>query len=614
MKDVKWVINRLKAMKPQEMLWRIKQKKLQKRERSELYSLHKPVIEIPLSYELINLHLDIEKLSINWSNNDWAEFSSLDLFGVYNYEDYKDKWNAGFQTGNSWPEEPFSPTINISQRVDIGDIRTNWELNRHFQFTALAKTYYCTREEKYLSELRELFYNWNDHNLFLHGVEWTSAMELAIRVNSWTYALAFLKNSECEEKLLNDIEHGILVMADYILKHRARYSSANNHLIVEMYAVALVGIITGYSAWYDEAIKILTEELVRQNYSDGVNKEMSLHYQSFIMEAYGLLWLLMTKNKISIPEVWKTYLKAMTEFIADSTDDFGTTMEFGDSDEGKILDLNGKIENHYHYVMNLMGCLLNQKYTDTPWHENLRWIVPEALKTEKEKYVPGLVCSRKKGGYTFLRSKDRRVLIGIDHGDLGYGSIAAHGHPDALSFQMFIDGTPALVDSGTYNYHITPEERDYFRSTAAHNTVMINGQEQSEMLGPFMWGEKANADLERVKENNNRIIIRTICLESNGTHARRYEYDQEKVLEIYDDIGMNEGKLFLHISSECMVKHDNNSAKICIAGKEINVTGNGNACITEINYYSKRYNQKESANTLIFSFKGMNRITIQWKG
>ena len=537
MKDIKWLVNRLKAMKPQEMLWRVEQKQLQKMEQSGIYSLHKPVTEIPLSKSIAQLQIDIDRLSINWNNKEWTRFSSLDLFGVFEYEEYKDKWNAGFQTESTWPEEPFSPTINISQRVDIGDIRTNWELNRHFQFAALAKSYYCTQDREKLSELKELFSDWNSHNLFLHGVEWTSAMELAIRVNSWVYTLAFLEKAGCNDELVRELEHGILVMTDYILKHRARFSSANNHLIVEMYAVALVGIVTEHVPWRDEALKVLTEELPKQNYPDGVNKEMSLHYQSFVMEAYGLLWLLMMKNHIEIPTIWKQYLTSMSEFVADSTDDFGSTMEFGDSDEGKILDLSGTIENHYAYVLNLMGCLLDQRYTDAPWHENLNWIVPKALNVEKEKYVPGLVCSRNEGGYTFLRSKDRRVLIGIDHADLGFGSIAAHGHADALSFQMFIDGKPIFVDSGTYNYHVTPEDRNYFRSTSAHNTVMIDEQEQSEMLGPFIWGKKAKAELIFSEQVNDS---KTLAMEHDGykpvKHTRTLYFDGVRRLQIRDEV------------------------------------------------------------------------------
>lgn len=495
MKDVKWLINRLKAMKPEEIIWRLQVRRLQKKERKTVYTLDKPVTNIPLPMELSKLHIDINRLSINWDNKEWSRFETLNLFGIFDYSRYKNKWNAGFQTENSWPEEPFSQTINISQRVDIGDIRTNWELNRHYQFAALAKSYYCTKEKQYLTELKNLFDDWNVHNLFLHGVEWTSAMELAIRVNSWVYMFCFLKKAGCDDKLLEKIEHGILVMTNYIIKHRSRFSSANNHLIVEMYAVALVGIVTDYIPWKDRALKILTEELPKQNYTDGINKEMSLHYQGFVMEAYGLLWIIMIKNNIKIPMIWKSYLTNMTEFVADSSDDFGNTIEFGDDDEGKILDLNGWNDNYFQYILNFMGCILDKKYTDSEWHENLYWIVPEKLKAEKKKYIPELVCCRKGGGYTFLRSKDRRILIGIDHAALGFGSIAAHGHADALSFQMYVESQPVFVDPGTYLYHCGIEIRNAFRKTENHNTVIIDGKDQSEMLGAFLWGKRAECKL-----------------------------------------------------------------------------------------------------------------------
>lgn len=537
MRDIKWFFNRLKAMSPEEIMWRVRDKYIQKQEYNKIYSLKKPVTDIALPSDIIHLHINIDKLSINWDNKKWTEFEGLDLFGVFDYRKYKNKWNAGFQTKGKWPEAPFSPTIDISQRVDIGDIRTNWELNRHFQFAALAKSFYCTKEEKYFSELKELFINWNTHNLFLHGVEWTSVMEIAVRVNSWVYMFSFLKKAGCKDKILDKIEHGIIVMVDYITKHRDRFSSANNHLILEMYAVALVGIITDYVKWRDDSLKVLTEELSRQNYVDGVNKEMSLHYQGFVMEAYALLWLSMMKNHIEIPTIWKCYLTAMSEFLADSIDEFGSVMEFGDSDEGKILDLKGYMENYYQYVLNLMGCVLDSKYTNADWHENLEWIVPENLKIEKKKYIPQLVCHRKEGGYTFLRSKDRRLLIGVDHAALGFGSIAAHGHADALSFQMFLDGHPIFIDPGTYNYHCGLETRNAFRKTINHSTVTVDGKDQSEMLGAFLWGKHAEC---RIFEFENTPDGTALTAEHDGfkpiRHRRIFAFNGMRTLYITDEL------------------------------------------------------------------------------
>jgi len=73
----------------------------------------------------------------------------------------------------------------------------------------------------------------------------------------------------------------------------------------------------------------------------------------------------------------------------------------------------------------------------------------------------------------------REVRIVADAGPLGFLSIAAHGHADALSFTLSAGGCPILIDPGTFAYHTERRWRDYFRGTAAHNTVRIDGVDQS---------------------------------------------------------------------------------------------------------------------------------------
>jgi Heparinase II/III-like protein len=70
-------------------------------------------------------------------------------------------------------------------------------------------------------------------------------------------------------------------------------------------------------------------------------------------------------------------------------------------------------------------------------------------------------------------------------------SIAAHAHADALSLEVRHDGLDILADAGTYCYHGEPEWREWFRSTAAHNTVEMAGVSQSESGGPFLWNTQA---------------------------------------------------------------------------------------------------------------------------
>lgn len=94
-------------------------------------------------------------------------------------------------------------------------------------------------------------------------------------------------------------------------------------------------------------------------------------------------------------------------------------------------------------------------------------------------------------GERFGTAGEIRLLA--DAGPLGYLSIAAHGHADALSIVLSVAGHEVLVDPGTYAYHTDPEWRRYFRSTRAHNTVEVDGQDQSRQSGNFMWSRHAQA-------------------------------------------------------------------------------------------------------------------------
>jgi hypothetical protein len=73
----------------------------------------------------------------------------------------------------------------------------------------------------------------------------------------------------------------------------------------------------------------------------------------------------------------------------------------------------------------------------------------------------------------------------FDHGPLGYLSIAAHGHAVARALWLDVANRPVLVDAGTWLYHGGGADRDALRMTAAHNTVLIEGQSQSLPAGAF---------------------------------------------------------------------------------------------------------------------------------
>lgn len=547
MTDIAWRLRRLRAMSIREIAWRISQKKVQEKEANKFKVQRIPVNVVIFNNDLAELEIDTEKMQLNFNNKSFCLHRTIPLLGGYDYEKYRKKWNAGFQTEAVWPDT-FSYTIRYKQRDDIGDARTNWELNRHFQFAILAKDYYVSGNKKYLDEFIDLFNDWNHMNPFLHGISWTSVMEVAIRVSNWCYAYCFLFQARnVEENMLEQLRVGIINMTEYVACHYSRYSSANNHLIVEAYAIGQSGILLNYQPWVDLSMRLITGEFPIQNYEDGVNKELSLHYQSFYMEAVGLMMRLLIKNKYMVPKIWSLWVEKMSRYLADCRGNYGEVVEFGDNDEGKILDLCGDRADYYKYVLGLFSCLLSNNYTTLEdCGENLCWLfTDEERKTADEKgaYQPkGSVCYRE-GGNTILRSNDGRVLIGVDHAALGFGSIAAHGHADALSFQLYVDGMPVFVDPGTYIYHSDLDSRNYYRKTENHNTVSINGKNQSEMLGAFLWGRKANCALIEYTENEEHIILKAMHDGYSPIWCKRtFVFNKMDRLEIIDEFSEGEAE------------------------------------------------------------------------
>ncbi len=609
-----WFIKRLKAMSAAEVMWRLFQA-FQKRKEKEQFGYQRVSVTNHLfNSNLSGLVFSCEKLNINITNTNYELNKEIRLLAGARYSEYRTKWNAGFQTRNTWPDV-FSYDLNYKQRDDIGDARTNWELNRHFQFAILAKNYAASGDKEYLTEFLELFHDWNAKNPFLWGISWTSVMEVAIRCSNWCYALAFLSITDAPRKLLLEIQNGILNMTEYVSKHYSRYSSANNHLIVEMYAIGQSGILFDNQEWIDLAIRVLTRELFLQNNADGVNKEASLHYQSFYMEAMGLMMRLLKKNNYSIPETWVSMLTKMSQFVADCTGEYDEVVAFGDDDEGKILDLQGGWTNHYQYVLGMMNVLLNKQYTEHYDCETLHWLFAndEIERTKKKvKYVSPQYCCYKVGGYSILRSIDRKVLIGIDHAELGYGKIAAHGHADALSFQLFYEGEPIFVDPGTYIYHCDLESRNAFRKTCNHNTVCINGKDQSEMLGAFLWGYKAKCELlEFVETSNSVSVVARLKSHHNIYHERRITFDGKRTMEISDRISKNSfGYSNYAINPKAKVVQESGNNVIYLKDNKFLLWINNNYVNKKQVSYSKQYGILEKTTCLSAPFDQRVNIKI----
>jgi hypothetical protein len=172
-------------------------------------------------------------------------------------------------------------------------------------------------------------------------------------------------------------------------------------------------------------------------------------------------------------------------------------------------------------------------------------------------------------GTAFETPDEVRLLV--DAGPLGYLSLAAHGHADALAFTLSIGDREILVDPGTYAYHTDPAWRRYFRSTPAHNTVTIDEQDQSVQAGNFMWTDHARArciefDTDPASQRFVGEHYGYERLEDPLVHRRVIDFDGTRQLIDVADLlrcaGEHRARRSWHFAEDCQVERHGSGVRV----------------------------------------------------
>lgn len=413
------------------------------------------------------------------------------LFGYsVNLSDPPD-WNLNPVLGKAWIEAP-AKQIDY-RRIDIaGGVKYVWELSRHQPLLRLAQAYALTGEARCAETCLRWWLDWVERNPRGWGIHWTSALEHAIRVFVWLYCFRLLSDYPSFQEALPKLGGALLQHGEFIERHLSPGSSANNHLIGEVASLAFAGALLPpcplTQRWMRLGYRTLEQEALRQFYEDGVNAEQAFGYLPFVWEFY-----LHAYRMNPMPDAVRDRLARSIAFVRNVMDASGYVPQVGDEDDGTVVPMWSMDADRHRVVGRALAVLLGceplprlDESDDTLAYWLFGKPAPEGSRlTESQTYPVG--------GYAVLHSPRWQVLF--DGGPLGLGSLAAHGHADALSVWASLDEKPLLVDTGTYAYHEDPAWRDHFRGTSAHNTVQRGKENQSEILGPFLWGRKANARL-----------------------------------------------------------------------------------------------------------------------
>lgn len=393
-------------------------------------------------------------------------------------------WNLDPRTGSCWP---LLPAGRIDHRKCPGDPKWIWELNRLQHLPWLAQAWLFTGDRRYADCALDQLDSWLDQNPTGRGIAWRGGFEAGVRALSVAVAFQGLRHAPgTTVARYRRVVTMLAQSAERSWQQRSRFSSANNHLVGEMSGIATVAILhpeLASGARGDRAMRVLAEEATRQILPDGAGAEQSSAYQIFCSELLLLPAALLRLRGDRPPGPVLDALRRGADYLRALAAEGEPLPRYGDDDGGFVLRLHAdpvpRLERHLAAVAAVTD-MLPEASTDlaASWLAGPGPRVSAAPAPPRDHYAPD-------GGLVVLRRGERRLTM--DVGPLGYLSLAAHGHADALAVMLTVGGRELIGDPGTGSYYAEPAFRDAFRGTRMHPTASVDDLDQSVPGGAFLW-------------------------------------------------------------------------------------------------------------------------------
>jgi len=577
-----WYINRLKTMNVAELLYRSRQ--IINNSFEKLYHQTPSYQQVVIAD--IKLQPDTFIQEFNFDDKSYHFFNSeIELDKPINF--HKDV--------SSGKEFPLTYAKGINMRTDqYGNAKLVWEINRLEYLLPIILKYHNTRNSALLNKFMVIMESWQQQNPYLKGINWYSNIEVNLRLINWYWCwiilndIPELKSDENFNRFKNNTWLPLIYQhCIYSYKNPSYYSSANNHLVSEyagLYVAATLWVFPESDKWKKYAQKGLEKEIVLQH-SNGINKEEAAEYIQFITDLFLLPYIAALHTGADFSSAYKKTLLDIARYINNFLDVKGNFPKYGDEDDGKVLVPDGDTyANNFISILNTISVLFNKPELK----RSNNWDVKSSLLTGHvngyntwhnfNNTQPPANSSfyKPEGHFIFKKNTGAEIYLHFDAAPLGYLSIAAHGHADALSIILHIDGHPFLVDPGTYTYHTEPLWRKYFVGTAAHNTIVIDDLNQAEHAGPTLWLQHYNINITECLQNPHTEKVTAIhngYQKIKAAHTRSVEFDRDKNKFTIKDIIVKQQdscvKQFWHLHPS------------------IKITGNGNNFILENDLHQK---------------------------
>ena len=489
--------------------------------------------------------LDLEREGLE-AVKKYVELNEYDLAAKSLLEYFRNR--KGIDYYNGWKQRVMNPNYDTSKADDIcshrlvgqdmgedidwsadphGDPEWKYCINRHEFLTELGRAYWFTGDEKYTKAFKRILGDWISKNPIpdlgwmlnvpseqsrMHFMKMGTWRPLTLGIRIYTSFVPcfyhFIDSPEFTpefmiEMLTSMVEHARHTRA-YYTRHKSYFNVSPNWGLMESNGLAHMGILfpefKEAMDWGHEALSRLEEQVRMQVLPDGCHVERAAGYHLVCTFCFLQILDLAQRNGYRISETYRKNTEKMIDFVMSIMKPHGYFPMLKDGDESDVF---GKRASYGLWEdINNLNMLEDAN--------DLRWVLkagarifdrPDMLYiatngNEGEKPEIGSIADVEGGFYVMRTGWDKEDLYMVyTCGELGVmDQNCVHGHADALSIDVSGYGETLLIDPGRYIYE--GPDRIWFKGTSAHNTIVVDGKDSSELSDEWMFKTKASSKVE----------------------------------------------------------------------------------------------------------------------